>query len=103
MLTDPLGPLAIRWSYLPQIAPWLFHFVRASSPARVEAASIALRALLKGAMAAYDPLLDRKGVVSGKSVSVRVDLGGRRIIKKKTIRSQQTVNLPPKKRTVTNN
>src|SRR3546814_17958827 len=29
--------------------------------------------------------LDRKRVVSGKSVSVRVDLGGRRIIKKKTI------------------
>src|SRR3546814_16933604 len=28
-------------------------------------------------------LLDRKSVVSGKSVSVRVDLGGRRIIKKK--------------------
>src|SRR3546814_15604526 len=28
-------------------------------------------------------LLDRKSVVSGKSVSVRVDLGGRRILKKK--------------------
>src|SRR3546814_20980282 len=27
---------------------------------------------------------DRKSVVKGKSVSVRVDLGGRRIIKKKT-------------------
>src|SRR3546814_13312732 len=29
------------------------------------------------------PVADRKSVVSGKSVSVRVDLGGRRIIKKK--------------------
>src|SRR3546814_12579567 len=29
------------------------------------------------------PAIDRKSVVSGKSVSVRVDLGGRRIIKKK--------------------
>src|SRR3546814_20895326 len=28
---------------------------------------------------------DRKSVVQGKSVSVRVDLGGRRIIKQKTI------------------
>src|SRR3546814_17163909 len=28
-------------------------------------------------------LTDRKSVVSGKSVSVRVDLGGRRILKKK--------------------
>src|SRR3546814_13849212 len=37
---------------------------------------------------------DRKSVVSGKSVSVRVDLGGRRIIKKKiytyTISTQHT-------------
>src|SRR3546814_15131367 len=31
-----------------------------------------------------DPSTDRKSVVEGKSVSVRVDLGGRRIIKKKT-------------------
>src|SRR3546814_16752973 len=31
-----------------------------------------------------DPEIDRKSVVKGKSVSVRVDLGGRRIIKKKT-------------------
>src|SRR3546814_18521149 len=30
------------------------------------------------------PIADRKSVVTGKSVSVRVDLGGRRIIKKKT-------------------
>src|SRR3546814_20487100 len=30
-----------------------------------------------------DPQLDRKSVVKGKSVSVRVDFGGRRIIKKK--------------------
>src|SRR3546814_14084657 len=29
------------------------------------------------------PSRDRKSVVSGKSVSVRVDLGGRRVIKKK--------------------
>src|SRR3546814_14144265 len=32
---------------------------------------------------------DRKSVVSGKSVSVRVDLGGRRIIKKKTHNKSQ--------------
>src|SRR3546814_12021293 len=30
-----------------------------------------------------NPFEDRKSVVSGKSVSVRVDIGGRRIIKKK--------------------
>src|SRR3546814_14962256 len=32
---------------------------------------------------AFGRMVDRKSVVSGKSVSVRVDLGGRRIIKKK--------------------
>src|SRR3546814_19590119 len=38
---------------------------------------------------------DRKSVVSGKSVSVRVDLGGRRIIKKKTgnLHTSQTYNV----------
>src|SRR3546814_13610470 len=36
--------------------------------------------------------LDRKSVVSGKSVSVRVDLGGRRLIKKKkTVQTAQLV------------
>src|SRR3546814_18899673 len=35
---------------------------------------------------------DRKSVVSGKSVSVRVDLGGRRIIKKKKTTNEITKN-----------
>src|SRR3546814_19216189 len=38
---------------------------------------------------------DRKSVETGKSVSVRVDLGGSRIIKKKIIKT--TVNLSSKK------
>jgi D-amino-acid dehydrogenase len=62
MLRDPMGPLALRWSYLPQIAPWLWHFIRASTPERVEEVSIALRSLLKGALAAYDPLLEAAGI-----------------------------------------
>ena len=45
-LMDPLGPLAIRWPYLPKIAPWLMRFVAASKPERVEEISIALRAIL---------------------------------------------------------
>src|SRR3546814_16932642 len=36
---------------------------------------------------------DRKSVVSGKSVSVRVDLGGRRIIKKKKVKIHIGVQL----------
>src|SRR3546814_11061526 len=39
---------------------------------------------LQGRRAVIASVKDRKSVVSGKSVSVRVDLGGRRILKKKT-------------------
>src|SRR3546814_11017458 len=39
--------------------------------------------------------IDRKSVVSGKSVSVRVDLGGRRIIKNKKIEKQYENNRKP--------
>src|SRR3546814_15956215 len=37
---------------------------------------------------------DRKSVVEGKSVSVRVDLGGRRIIKKNTSRHNMYISQP---------
>src|SRR3546814_11596657 len=36
---------------------------------------------------------DRKSVVEGKSVSVRVDLGGRRIIKKKSVKEHVKLNV----------
>jgi D-amino-acid dehydrogenase len=45
-LMDPLGPLAIRWSYLPKIAPWLLRFVAASNPRRVEEIATALASIL---------------------------------------------------------
>src|SRR3546814_12396828 len=40
---------------------------------------------------------DRKSVVSGKSVSVRVDLGGRSIIKKKKLKSEHNKNTTQKR------
>ncbi len=61
MLLNPLGPLAVRWSYLPQLAPWLVEFLKASSPARVEEISKALAALMAGTFEAYDPLLEMAG------------------------------------------
>src|SRR3546814_15016992 len=42
------------------------------------------------------PRADRKSVVKGKSVSVRVDLGGRRLIKKKTKHSHSHYTLMKK-------
>src|SRR3546814_17564265 len=42
---------------------------------------------------------DRKSVVEGKSVSVRVDRGGRRIIKKKQTRAHKSIIRSEQKRT----
>src|SRR5579871_439081 len=62
MLMDPLGPLAIRWSYLPKLAPWLIRFVAASNPARVEEISKALRELSIRCVTAYKPLTESAGI-----------------------------------------
>lgn len=61
MLLDPMGPLAIRWRYLPKIAPWLVRFVAASGQGRVEKIARALAALLAGSVEAFDPLLRAAG------------------------------------------
>ena len=58
MLLDPLGPLTLRWRYLPRALPWLWRFLAAGRPEAVEAASLALHALNLQAMEAYRPLLD---------------------------------------------
>jgi D-amino-acid dehydrogenase len=50
-LRDPLGPLSVRWSYLPFITPWLIRYIRAGRRDRVEQQAKALRALLGPAIA----------------------------------------------------
>jgi D-amino-acid dehydrogenase len=45
-LMDPLGPLALRWSYLPAILPYLVRFVRAGTPEKVRAQAKAMRPLV---------------------------------------------------------
>src|SRR5262249_33232952 len=45
-LGDPMGPLVIRWSYLPVLAPWLIRFIRSGTPDKVRAQARALRSLL---------------------------------------------------------
>ncbi len=58
MLLDGKSPLAVRWSYLPQLAPWLWHFVKSARWSEVERISHALTDLLDGCMGAFTPLLD---------------------------------------------
>jgi D-amino-acid dehydrogenase len=57
MLADPLEPLTIRWQYLPRLSRWLYEFIRASSPHRIEEISKALNSLLTLAVELYVPLL----------------------------------------------
>jgi D-amino-acid dehydrogenase len=62
-LADPLGPLTIRWSYLPRLLPWLWRFVQAgSTPAKVAAIGRALRPLLADAPALHRALAEAAGV-----------------------------------------
>jgi D-amino-acid dehydrogenase len=62
-LMDPLGPLAIRWSYLPKVAPWLVKYLLAGwTEAKVQAAASALRPLLVDSPALHKVLAGRAGV-----------------------------------------
>ena len=61
-LIDPLGPFAIRPSYLPSILPWLIRFVRASTPAQIERSTEALIGLNGGSLAAWERRLRRLGL-----------------------------------------
>ena len=62
-LRDPLGPVSIRWRYLPKLLPWLRRFIKAgSSVAKVEATARALAPLLADAPALHRALADEAGV-----------------------------------------
>jgi D-amino-acid dehydrogenase len=62
-LADPLGPLAIRWRYLPKLLPWLLRFVRAgATEAKVAATARALRPLVADAPERHRRLAEEAGV-----------------------------------------
>jgi D-amino-acid dehydrogenase len=62
-LADPLGPLAIRWSYLPRVLPWLARYLASGwTEARVARTAAALRAMLRDAPAAHAALAEAAGV-----------------------------------------
>lgn len=76
MLADPVGPLTIRPSYLPRIAPWLVRLLFASRPHRIAAIANSLQAQLTHAWAGYEPLFKAAGAESfvrrnGVSVAYR--------------------------------
>src|SRR5262249_12449958 len=60
-LTDPLGPLVVRWSYLPTLVPWLVRFIAAGSEAKVAHQARALRTLLVEGIETLAPLVHDAG------------------------------------------
>lgn len=62
-LLDPLGPLSIRWSHLPRVAPWLLRYLASGwTIERVETTARALRALLADAPRLHQDLAEKSGV-----------------------------------------
>jgi D-amino-acid dehydrogenase len=62
-LRDPIGPLAIRWRYLPRLLPWLRRFVAAgSTPEKVASIARALQPLLAEAPERRRILAEEAGV-----------------------------------------
>ena len=57
MLMDPSGPLSLRWSYLPHLAPWLLSLVRNSAPDRIRRNALVKSILLNRAWDDYKPLI----------------------------------------------
>ncbi|MBV9551385.1 MAG: FAD-dependent oxidoreductase, partial [Alphaproteobacteria bacterium] len=60
-LRDPLGPLSLRWRYLPSVVPYLWRFVRAGTEDKVHAQARALRPLVAATLTALRPLVKDAG------------------------------------------
>jgi D-amino-acid dehydrogenase len=56
MLLNPVGPLVIRWSYLPRLAPWLIEFLTASRKSEARRISLALSSLTRPALTAWQTI-----------------------------------------------
>ncbi|WP_374553943.1 NAD(P)/FAD-dependent oxidoreductase [Aquitalea pelogenes] len=63
-MLDPLGPLALRWRYLPSLMPWLLRFLAASRPSKVATLTRDLSALLGRVNQDYAALIDKAGLTA---------------------------------------
>lgn len=57
-LLDPLGPLTIRWSYLPAVAPWLLRFLRHATREECVRVATAMRSLMETVFDDYGDILE---------------------------------------------
>lgn len=61
-LLDPLGPLALRWSHLPTLLPWLRAFLASGSEERFKAGVAAKSALGSACYEGWAPLIKEAGL-----------------------------------------
>jgi D-amino-acid dehydrogenase len=61
-LLDPLGPLAIRLGYLPQLLPWLARFLLAARPAAYERSIAGIIAIQQLALPAWLSRAEKAGL-----------------------------------------
>jgi D-amino-acid dehydrogenase len=54
----------LHWSALPRIAPWLYHYWRASTPARVAATARAMRPLVERCIVEHEALMQPAGIAA---------------------------------------
>ncbi|WP_052065681.1 NAD(P)/FAD-dependent oxidoreductase [Thalassospira australica] len=111
-LMDPLGPLSVRWSYLPKMLPWLLRFVAASSKSRVEQIATEIAVLLNRAWEDYDPVIARAGLsdavfkkegaiavyrseASRRDAEYEIDLNRRNGIKIRDLTKDEVLDLEP--------
>src|SRR3546814_14157383 len=99
----PILPLVDSGAYIVQPVPAPLPVppgtnVEPSSRRKAGTSSQKLMLLMRGnAISGAPIMIDRKSVVEGKRVSVRVDLGGRSIIKKTKTNKQNKQNIKQKK------
>ncbi|MFO0995244.1 MAG: FAD-binding oxidoreductase [Alphaproteobacteria bacterium] len=62
-LIDPEGPVSVRWSYVPQLVPFLWKFFRNCRPERVKHCTEALAAFMPPAYEAWEPLFKDAGLM----------------------------------------
>ena len=61
-LMDPIGPLSIRWRYLPRLTPWLLRNLASARRERIRSTARALRTLVVDARTLHQEIASRAGV-----------------------------------------
>jgi D-amino-acid dehydrogenase len=54
----------LHWSALPRMAPWLYHYWRASTPARIAATAQAMRPLVERCILEHEALMQPAGIAA---------------------------------------